>query len=63
MSPPTPSKVPQKYLVTTANISKTWFPERTFNIGFPAVLLGSPSSFALSCLEAIVQFQKRSCWA
>jgi hypothetical protein len=48
MSHHTPSNVHQKYLVTTANISKTCFPERTVNIGFHAVLLGSQSSFALS---------------
>jgi len=47
MSPPTPKRVPQKYLTTTNPILWRFAPSSTVKIGFHAVLLGSPSSLAL----------------
>ena len=43
-SPPVPSKIPPKYLVTTTNTLDKFCSNKILSIGAPAVPEGSPSS-------------------
>ena len=58
--PPVPSRVPPKYLVTTATTLCSSCPVNTSSIGFPAVPLGSPSSLHLNagCFSPMLYAQQ-----
>ena len=51
-SPPAPSFVPPKYLVTTTITPFSFAPSIAASIGFPAVPDGSPSSFVRNCVPS-----------